>query len=31
MIYYAYTDGATSNNKKGEGVGGTGWVILDEK
>lgn len=25
-----YTDGATSNNKKGEGNGGYAWIILDE-
>ena len=30
MTYTLYTDGATSNNKKGEGVGGYAWVILNE-
>ena len=29
-MIYAYTDGATSNNEKGKGVGGIGWVILSE-
>ena len=33
QMYKIYCDGATSNNKKGEGIGGCGWVILkdDEK
>ena len=30
-MYFCYTDGATSNNLKGKGVGGYGWIILNEK
>ena len=29
-MYKIYTDGATSNNKKGEGIGGYAWVILNK-
>lgn len=30
-MIYGYSDGATSNNEKGKGIGGIGWLILDEK
>ena len=30
MTYTLYTDGATSNNIKGEGIGGYAWIILNE-
>ena len=29
-MYKIYCDGATSNNKKGEGIGGYAWVILKD-
>lgn len=30
-MWHIYTDGACSGNKKGEGIGGFGYVIIDTK